>query len=40
MMNGSLMIIFPAPVVEFVLRIFQREKPVNVQAFIPQTAVK
>ena len=33
------MIIFPAPVVEFVLRIFQREKPVNVQALIPQTAV-
>ncbi len=26
--------------VEFVLRIFQRQKSVNVQAFIPQTAVK
>lgn len=35
-----LMIIFPAPLVEFVLRIFQRQVPVNVQAFIPQTTVK
>lgn len=34
------MIVFPAPVVEFFLRIFQWQEPVNVQSFIPQTAVK
>ncbi|AGQ71210.1 hypothetical protein CFSAN001921_24605 (plasmid) [Salmonella enterica subsp. enterica serovar Typhimurium var. 5- str. CFSAN001921] len=34
------MMIFPAPLIGFVLYIFQRQEPVQVQAFIPQTAVK
>lgn len=34
------MFIFPAPLVEFILRIFRRQEAVNIQAFVPQTSVK